>query len=90
MRSESASVEETERLAHLALDIYRGDFLASEDAPGIDPARNSLRTRVAKTIERLGRMLTEAGEGDKAAALYERAIDGGIPSASFRSSTTSL
>jgi hypothetical protein len=63
-RKHDGSAGEVERLARLALDIYRGDFLTSDDEPWIEPARNRLRSR-------FGQMLTDAGENDKAFGLRE-------------------
>jgi LuxR family transcriptional regulator, maltose regulon positive regulatory protein len=79
---DSVTVPELERLAGLALDIYRGDFLYAEEAPWFERTRERLRARFAKTIERLGRMLANAGEYDKTNQLYEQAIDRGISVAS--------
>jgi len=63
---------------YLAFDIYRGNYLASDDYPWIAPARERLRARFTKTLERLTRMLTEAGEREKTALFYERAMEMGI------------
>ena len=68
-----------ERLGRLAFDIYRGDFLAKDEAYWIDATRDKLEGRFIRMIERLGRMLTDAGERNKARALYEQAADLGIP-----------
>jgi len=77
-RNQSHSPDEIERLANLAFDIYRGDFLTLDDHPWLTPARKRLRGRFMKMLERLTQMLTEAGEREKAAALSERAMEMGI------------
>ncbi len=84
-RVRSGSPDDIERLGHLVFDIYRGDFLASDDGPWTARARGRLKETFAKTIERLGRMLSEAGRLDRATALYERAVDRGVPRVSFHS-----
>lgn len=77
-RSKLKSSGEIERLGDLVLEIYRGDFLASDDEVWIDVTRKRLASRCAKTIERLGQMLTDANDGRRTETLYERAIERGI------------
>jgi LuxR family transcriptional regulator, maltose regulon positive regulatory protein len=76
----STPTEEIEGLAQLALNLYHGDYLASDSEPWIDAARERFRTRFARIVQQLSRMFAEAGDEDKAAALYEQAVELGVPS----------
>jgi LuxR family maltose regulon positive regulatory protein len=78
-RNQSKSPDEPERLAQLLFDIYRGDFLATDNGPWLNAPREKFRTRFTKVFERLAQMLTEATGREKTALLYERAIETGIP-----------
>lgn len=78
-RNQSKSPDEPERLAHLVFDIYRGDFLATDNDPRLNAARERLRTRFAKMLERLAQMLIETTGREKAALIYEEAMEMGIP-----------
>jgi LuxR family maltose regulon positive regulatory protein len=77
-RNQSKSPDEPERLAHLLFDIYRGDFLATDNGPWLNAPREKFRTKFTKMFERLAEMLTEAAGQEKTAFLYERAIEMGI------------
>lgn len=78
-RNQSKSPDEVERLAHLAFDIYHGDFLMPDDDLWLNQTRQKLRIRFTKMLERLAQMLIESGEREKAALLYGRGMDMGIP-----------
>jgi LuxR family maltose regulon positive regulatory protein len=78
-RNQSKSPDEPERLAHLVFDIYRGDFLATDNDPRLNAARERLRTRSAKMLERLAQMLIETTGREKAVLMYEKAMEMGIP-----------
>jgi LuxR family maltose regulon positive regulatory protein len=79
-RNQSKSSDEPERLAHLLFDIYRGDFLASDNnTPWLISSRERLRTRFTKMLEKLAQMLTEVIGREKVALLYERAMEMGLP-----------
>lgn len=59
-----------------ALDLYRGNFLQGEpDAPWSASLRERLRARFVREVEAAGADLEDAGDHDRAAALYRRGID---------------
>jgi hypothetical protein len=78
-RNQSKSPDEPERLAHLLFDIYRGDFLATDNDPRLNASRERLRIRFTKMLERLAQMLIETTGRENAAFLYEKALEMGIP-----------
>lgn len=81
---QSRSPEMLERLSQTALDIYLGDFLASEEELFFLTARNRLRKKFERTIERCVQMLLAVGQREKAAALHDDAGGRGSPAAADR------
>ena len=70
---------EAARLASLALEIYRGEFLANHDEPWITPLREGMKNRFLKTARKLMDILNHAGETEKALFLFENLANRGIP-----------
>jgi LuxR family maltose regulon positive regulatory protein len=63
-------------LGERLLALYTGPFLADEpDAPWSIAMRDRLRARFVRTIGALCRHWEQAGEAERALALYERALD---------------
>ena len=84
-RSQSQSPDGPERLAHLLFDVYRGDFMASDNASWLIPSRERLQARFIKVLERVAKMLTDVTGRERAALLYERAMEMGIPANAIQS-----
>jgi DNA-binding SARP family transcriptional activator len=74
--AESATGEALAGAATQALALYRGAFLRNEpDTPWLLPARDRLRSRFLRLVGRLGCHFEAAGEFERAADLYRRAIE---------------
>ena len=76
-------------ISYLALDIYRGDFLPTDDDSWADTCRRRIRNRFAKTIEKLAIMLYRTGTTDLAEEIYEVAIDLGVDPAEVKTLASS-
>jgi len=63
------------RLALLerSLGLYQGDFLKGEEAGWVALARERLRSRIMRSLNRAGEHLEDAGRWPEAAHLYDRA-----------------
>ena len=70
--------DETERIAELAGKVYEGDFLGADARSWIIPYRERFRTMYIRMVRRLGVMLGEQGNKEKAAVLYEHAGKAGF------------
>ena len=70
--------DESAELASLAVEIYRGEFLANDDEPWITPARDGMRNRFLRAALKLRDTLDRAGEKEKALFLYESLANRGI------------
>lgn len=77
-RRQVKAADETAELAALAVELYRGEFMAGDDDSWISTCRDRLRGSFLRTIEKIGYMLDEANEREKAIDLYDRVIDRGI------------
>ena len=65
-----------ERAAPAILNLYRGHLLAGEaDSAWLLPVRNRLSGRFQRFVMRLGEHWDAAGEWQRSAALYERAVE---------------
>ena len=71
-------VEEAEEAASLLGDLYKGDFLKTDDEPWTRPTRDRLRIKCLRALEKLTDIFDGTGEDDKVAALYGRFIDAGM------------
>ena len=79
-----AKPERLTSLAERVLALYSGAFLGDEpDTPWCLAMRDRLRARFVRTIGALCRHWEQAGEPERAAALYERALDGDDLAESF-------
>jgi transcriptional activator len=64
-----------EKLADRMLDLYRGPFLAGEDAPWQIGPRDRLRARFARTMGRVMRHCQDGGQAVRAHAYYEKCVE---------------
>jgi DNA-binding SARP family transcriptional activator len=62
-------------LAHRMIDVYAGHFLAGEDAPWVQAARERLRGKFARAISGLATDLEREARWAEAAALYGRCVE---------------
>jgi two-component SAPR family response regulator len=83
-RDLSGSPDGIEGLAGLVFDIYRGEFLASEDEPWIDRAREKFSRQLVRTIDKMIEMFDTMGKHKTAERLFKRATEIGIPEGSIR------
>jgi DNA-binding SARP family transcriptional activator len=76
---EAQSHDTTEKiiaLSETAIGIYRGDFLASEEAyPWALSAKERLRNRFVSLIKTAGKCLQDSGQYEKAADYYKKALE---------------
>jgi LuxR family transcriptional regulator, maltose regulon positive regulatory protein len=72
------SVTVAEELAAVALNVYRGEFLKSDDEWWISQHRDRFRAIFLRIVKGLGEMLSSAGETDRSRYLYEGATDRGF------------
>jgi tetratricopeptide (TPR) repeat protein len=70
--------EDVPALGRELLDLYRGDFLAGDEAPWIDRCRRVQRRRFVKAVETVRAVLVEAGKSREAAGVFQAAIQNGI------------
>jgi LuxR family transcriptional regulator, maltose regulon positive regulatory protein len=71
-------LERTKEAARLMGQLYRGDFLKSDDDPWIGQPRDRLRKRYLRTINRASHIFLAAGEIEAASALHEQAAGAGL------------
>jgi two-component SAPR family response regulator len=70
-----AERERLEKLAQRMLELYRGPFLAGEDASWQIAPRERLRARLGRVMARLMRQWQENGELARARAYYEKCVE---------------
>jgi LuxR family transcriptional regulator, maltose regulon positive regulatory protein len=64
-----------EKIAERMLDLYRGPFLAGEDAPWQIAPRDRLRGRLARSLGRVMRQWQDTGQVARAHAYYEKCVE---------------
>jgi DNA-binding SARP family transcriptional activator len=67
--------ETTRRALRCVVDVYRGDLLAGDDRPWVEPVRQNFHRRALDAHLRLAELEEEAGRCDAAVELLERAIE---------------
>jgi DNA-binding SARP family transcriptional activator len=73
---ELRNLNEAMALAKMAMDVYRGHFLAfDEDQAWTTPYRERLRNRYLSLVTRLGEYLKETGNWEKALEVFQRALE---------------
>jgi LuxR family transcriptional regulator, maltose regulon positive regulatory protein len=73
---DAASAAEAMALTDKALALYRGHFLPADDGEAWSISmRERLRSRFLRIITRKGKYLQQAGQWEKAADCFERALD---------------
>ena len=73
--AESAPNSSLENLAERMLELYRGPFLAGDDASWQIPPRERLRSRLARTVDRVMREWQDRGQPARARACYEKCVE---------------
>ena len=68
-------VDEAKEAASLLSDVYKGDFLETDDEPWIGPTRDRLRSKCLRAVEKLADILGGTEEDNNISALHARLID---------------
>jgi ATP/maltotriose-dependent transcriptional regulator MalT/two-component SAPR family response regulator len=74
-RSIASIAGEAARVTMMALNLYKGAFLAEEPWPWIFTLRERLRRKFHRLVTRMGDYLGQTEQLDNAIELYEKAID---------------
>ena len=64
-----------EKLAERMLELYRGPFLAGEEAAWTIAPRDRMRARLARIMGRVMRQWQEGGQVARAHAYYEKCVE---------------
>jgi DNA-binding SARP family transcriptional activator len=64
-----------EKLSERMLDLYRGPFMAGEEASWHAAPRDRMRARLARTVGRAMRQWQQSGESARAQRCYEKCLE---------------
>ena len=75
LAAEAEEAPNPEKSAERMLELYRGPFLAGEEAPWQIAPRERLRARLGRSLGRVMRQWQEAGELSRARRYYEKCVE---------------